>query len=54
MKKRKSEHSVRRHKERSEKEKFDRLKAELGKAFAAPESTYKPLMAAQVIARNRT
>ena len=45
---------IRRDKERAEKERFDRLKAELTHAFAAPESTYEPLTAAQVIARNRT
>jgi putative addiction module CopG family antidote len=45
---------IRRDKERVEKEAFDRLKAELGHAFAAPESTYEPLTAADVIARNRT
>lgn len=51
MKKRKS-HSARR--QRSKKEKFDRMKAEFGQAFAAPESTYAPMSAAQVIARNQT
>jgi Arc/MetJ-type ribon-helix-helix transcriptional regulator len=45
---------IRRDKERVEKEAFDRLKAELGHAFAAPESSYEPLTAAEVIARNRT
>ncbi|MGY3604949.1 MULTISPECIES: ribbon-helix-helix domain-containing protein [unclassified Bradyrhizobium] len=45
---------IRRDKERAEKEAFDRLKAELNKAFAAPEATYKPLNAAEVITRNRT
>jgi antitoxin ParD1/3/4 len=45
---------IRRDKERAEKEAFDRLKAELRHAFAAPESSYKPLTAAAVIARNRT
>ncbi|HUO94358.1 MAG TPA: hypothetical protein VMU22_15640 [Rhizomicrobium sp.] len=44
---------IRRDKERVEKEAFDRLKAELGHAFAAPESAYEPLTAAEVIARNR-
>lgn len=44
---------IRRDKERAEKERFDRLKAELVHAFAAPESAYEPLTAAQVIARNR-
>lgn len=45
---------IRRDKERAEKEAFERLKAELVHAFAAPEETYKPLSAAEVIARNRT
>lgn len=40
-------------KERAEREAFDRLKAELTRAFAAPEDSYKPLTAAEVIARNR-
>jgi len=44
---------IRRDKERTEKEVFERLKAELAHAFAAPESAYKPLTAADVIARNR-
>lgn len=44
---------IRRDKERAEKEAFDRLKAELTHAFAAPESSYKPLTAAETIARNR-
>jgi antitoxin ParD1/3/4 len=44
---------IRRDKERVEKQAFDRLRAELGHAFAAPESSYKPLTAAKVIARNR-
>ena len=43
---------IRRDKERVEREAFDRLKAELNLAFAAPESAYQPLAAAQVIARN--
>lgn len=45
---------IRRDKERAEAETFDRLKAELNRAFAAPEDSYKPLTAAEVIARNRT
>lgn len=45
---------IRRDKERVEKEAFDRLKAELRLAFAAPESSYRPLTAAEVIERNRT
>jgi len=45
---------IRRDKERTEQEAFERLKAELTNAFAAPESSYHPLSAADVIARNRT
>ncbi len=45
---------IRRDKERVEKEAFERLKAELTHAFAAPDSSYQPLTAAEVIARNRT
>ncbi|MBN8608571.1 MAG: addiction module antitoxin [Caulobacterales bacterium] len=45
---------IRRDKERVEREAFERLKAELAHAFAAPEASYKPLSAAEVIARNRT
>ena len=45
---------IRRDKERREQESFDRLKAELTHAFAAPESSYAPLTAAEVIARNRS
>lgn len=44
---------IRRDKERVEAEAFNRLKAELTHAFAAPEKTYKPLTAAEVIARNQ-
>lgn len=44
---------IRRDKERAEREAFDRLKAELTRAFAAPEDSYCPLTAAEVIARNR-
>ena len=45
---------IRRDKERAEAEAFGRLKAELSHAFAAPEDSYQPLTAADVIARNRT
>jgi antitoxin ParD1/3/4 len=45
---------IRRDKERVEREAFDRLKAELLQAYAAPESAYKPLTADEVIARNRS
>lgn len=44
---------IRRDKERAEREAFDRLKAELTRAFAAPEESYRRLTAAEVIARNR-
>ena len=44
---------IRRDKERTEQEAFNRLKAELTRAFAAPEESYRPLTAAEVIARNR-
>ena len=40
-------------KERVEKEAFDRLKAELDHAFAALESSYVSLAAAEIIARNQ-
>ena len=40
-------------KERSEREAFDRLKAELARAFAAPDAEYQPLSAADIIARNK-
>jgi antitoxin ParD1/3/4 len=44
---------IRRDKERVEAETLNRLKAELTRAFAAPEESYRPLTAAEVIARNR-
>jgi antitoxin ParD1/3/4 len=44
---------IRRDKERNECQAFDRLKAELNQAYAAPESSYQPLRAADIIARNR-
>jgi antitoxin ParD1/3/4 len=44
---------IRRDKERAEREAFDRVKAELTRAFAAPEESYHPLSAAEVIARNQ-
>lgn len=43
---------IRRDKERAEREAFDRLKAELERAFAAPEASYGRLTAAEVISRN--
>jgi putative addiction module CopG family antidote len=45
---------IRRDRERAEREAFERLRAELAHAFAAPDSAYRPLTAAEVIARNRT
>lgn len=44
---------IRRDKERAEAEAFGRLKAELTHTYAAPEDSYQPLTAAEVIARNR-
>lgn len=38
---------------RAERQAFDHLKAELARAFAAPEHDYRPLSAVEVIARNR-
>ncbi len=43
---------VRRDMERKEQQAFDRLKAELAHAFSAPDEAYRPLTAAEVIARN--
>lgn len=44
---------IRRDKERSEREAHERLKAELVRAFAAPDSSFHPLSASEVIAGNR-
>lgn len=44
---------IRRDKEQAEQRAFARLQAELVHAFAAPESSYEPLTAAEVIARNK-
>ncbi|UZF91229.1 ribbon-helix-helix domain-containing protein [Bosea sp. NBC_00550] len=44
---------IRRDKERVEQEAFERLKAELTHAFSAPDESYRPLTAAEVIARNK-
>lgn len=43
---------IRRDKARSEQEAFDRLKAELKRAFAAPDDTYQALSAEDVIERS--
>ncbi len=43
---------IRRDKERGDAEAFTRLKAELRRAFAAPDSAYRPLDADAVIKRN--
>ena len=40
---------IRRDKERTQAVAFERLKAELAAAFAAPDESYKPLTAADVI-----
>jgi antitoxin ParD1/3/4 len=45
---------IRKDKERAEAVIFDRLKAELGSAFAAPDDTYGTLTANELIARNQT
>lgn len=45
---------IRRDKAARDHERFERLKAELGHAFAAPEETYRPLTASDVIVRNRS
>lgn len=37
----------------SEREAFERLKAELARAFAMPDDSYRPLSASEVIARNK-
>ena len=44
---------IRRDKARVEAETFERLKAELTRAFAEPDSAYEPLDADSVIRRNR-
>jgi len=44
---------IRRDKERADHEAFERLKAELTLAFAAPDDSFHPLSASQVIARNK-
>lgn len=44
---------IRQDKERVEREAFERLRAELQHAFAAPDDTFAPSSAADVIARNR-
>lgn len=44
---------IRRDKERADQEAFERLRAELTRAFAAPDETYLPLSAADIIHRNR-
>ena len=44
---------IRRDKVRAEREAFDRLEAELARAFAAPDASFHPLSAEEVIARNK-
>jgi len=45
---------IRKDKERTEREAFERLKAELELAFAASDTAYTPLTAEDLIARNRS
>lgn len=45
---------IRRDKDAKEAAAFERLRAELTHAYAAPEASYKPITAADVISRNRT
>jgi len=45
---------IRKDKERSDRRAFERLKAELTLAFSAPDDSYAPLTAQDIIARNRT
>ena len=44
---------IRRDKERVEQQAFERLKAELARDFAKPESEYAPLTADMIIARHK-
>ena len=44
---------IRRDKQRSEQQAFERLKAELKRAFAAPDDTYETLSADDIIAKGR-
>ncbi|OQY04944.1 MAG: addiction module antitoxin [Desulfobacteraceae bacterium 4572_123] len=44
---------IRRDKEHMEQQSFERLKAELALAFSAPENSYAPLSATEVIKRNQ-
>lgn len=44
---------IRSDKARAEQQAFRRLKAELAHAFAAPEASYEPLTAGDIIRRNR-
>ncbi|WP_031230203.1 addiction module antitoxin [Asticcacaulis sp. YBE204] len=45
---------IRKDKSQADERAFERLKAELTQAFSAPETSYQPLSAAEVIARNRS
>ena len=44
---------IRKDKDRTEREAFERLKAELSRAFTAPDESYTAVPADAVIARNR-
>ena len=43
---------IRRDKQNADREAFEKLRAELQRAFAAPDSAYRPLTAEEIIARN--
>lgn len=44
---------IRRDKERTEREAYERLKAELQRAFAAPDESYQPFDADMIVHRGR-
>jgi antitoxin ParD1/3/4 len=48
-----SRNPIRRDKDRTEREAFERLRGELQRAFGKPEASYQALTAAEVIVRNR-
>ena len=48
-----AEIAISRDKETADVEAFERLKADFARASAAPEGSYTPMTAAEVIARNR-
>jgi antitoxin ParD1/3/4 len=48
-----SRNPIRRDKDRTEREAFERLRGELQHAFGKPKASYQALTAAEIIARNR-